>query len=77
MNRKPHDVMHRIVVYTVEVEAAIDSAVRSVGLQALKPTQREAIRTQCLCSSTPATRSRSVSSCCSSFSTAYSAAVAL
>ena len=29
----------------MEVEAAIDSAARSVGLQALKPTQREAIRT--------------------------------
>ena len=28
----------------MEVEAAIDSAARSVGLQALKPTQREAIR---------------------------------
>ena len=28
----------------MEVEAAIDSAARSVGLQALKPTQQEAIR---------------------------------
>ena len=29
----------------MEVEAAIDSAARSLGLQALNPTQREAIRT--------------------------------
>ena len=44
MNRKPHDVMHRIVA-PWEVDAAIDSAAQSVGLQALKPTQEEAIRT--------------------------------
>ena len=44
MNRNPHDVMHRIVA-PWEVENAIDSAALSVGLQALKPTQLEAIRT--------------------------------
>ena len=36
MNHKPYDVMHRIAA-PWEVEAAIDSAARPVGLQALKP----------------------------------------
>ena len=42
MHCKPHDVMHRIVV-PWEVDAAINSSARSVGLQVLKPTQGEVI----------------------------------